>query len=101
MNEKKRKLLLVKITESDGVTPKVAKPSQSFSYDELLNKTFVEGYEIELGYSALLIPLSDEVLNGINLRTSTIQMIEESEEDFVKRLIITTMNTIYYFDVIE
>ncbi|TVX85997.1 hypothetical protein [Paenibacillus agilis] len=97
---KQRKLLLVKITESDGATPKVAKPAQNFSYDELLNQTFIESYEIQLGYSAVFIPQSANVLEGMNLRTSMVQDVKYSESNFVEKMVVKTMNTIYFFEVI-
>ncbi|MCY9757696.1 hypothetical protein M5X00_26060 [Paenibacillus alvei] len=96
-----RKLLLVKVTESDGVTPKVAKPEQNFSYDEIINQTFVECYEPELGYSAAFAPTSPNVLNGRILSTSIVHGIECDEDVWIDTLVITTMNTIYFFEVIE
>lgn len=97
----RRKLLLINITENDGVTKKVAKAEQNFNYDELLNETFVEGYEPVLGYSALLIPLNRNVLKGMDLRTSNVQEVLVTEEEFVETVVIKTLNTFYFFEVIS
>lgn len=102
----KRKLKLVKVTEPDGVTPKVAHPDQNFSYDDIVGQTFIESYGTEVGYSALFIPTSPDVLDGNALRTSSVQNIVQNFDvsdnaEFANKLEVTTRNTVYTFAVIE
>lgn len=94
MNEVNRRLKLVKTTEADGITKKVAHPDQNFSYDDLIGEIFVETFEIEQGLSMVLIPTIQK--NEGSLRTSKVVDIDYVDE----LLVVKTKNTVYFFEVI-
>lgn len=89
-----RKLKIVKITELDGITPKVAKPEQDMSYKGFAGRVFAEHMPIGVGYRAILMPIDGD--KDWRLRTSTVEKILAKDNE----IIMYTMNTVYYFEVV-
>jgi len=90
-----RKLKLLKVTELDLETKKVALPEQNFDYDDLIGEEYVEYYPINLGTGMMLIPTINE--QDDVLHTSTVHRIGYIDGN----LVVKTRNTAYFFEVIE
>lgn len=87
--------LLTKVTELDRVTPKVALPEQSFSYDDLIKNEYTPYFAPVLNGMMVLIPV-DGNPELKSIYTSRINAITELDD----QLIVETRNTVYIFDVL-